>query len=195
MPTRGAALLVANHESSIDPALVALTTKRTIRFLARAELWLPGLRRLLNALGGIPVRRGRGDRRAMRRAAGAIESGQLVAIFPQGTTLPFRHRRYRGGAARLAIATGAPMIPIRLIGTGTAFRAFPPRLGFPKLRVIVGEPIHVKRGKPTRERVQQLTQQLERDIAALTPTSPKADSRHSDSPAGALESGIHSTRH
>lgn len=167
VPQTGGALLVANHESSIDPALVALTTERTIRFLARAELWVPGLRRLLDALGGIPIRRGRGDHHALRRAMRAIETGQLVAIFPQGTTLPFKRRRFRGGAARLALATGAPLIPIRLVGTGRAFRIFPPRLGFPKLRVLVGEPIHVERETPTRDRIAQLTRRLEREIAAL----------------------------
>ena len=167
LPTSGAALLVANHESSIDPALLALTTERTIRFLARAELWLPGLRRLLDALGGIPVRRGRGDHRAIRHAIRAIEAGQLVAVFPQGTTLPFKRRRYRGGAARLALGTGAPLIPIGLVGTGAAFRAFPPRLGFPKLRVLVGKPIHVERQTPTRDRIRQLTQRLEGEITAL----------------------------
>lgn len=167
MPASGAALLAANHDSSIDPALLALTSDRPIRFLARAELWLPGLGRLLDALGGIPVRRGRGDQSAIRRAIRALEAGELVAIFPQGTTLGFKQRTYKSGAARLALATGTPLIPVRLIGTEGAFRVFPPRLGFPKLRVVVGEPIRVERERATRDRVEQLTRRLEREIAAL----------------------------
>lgn len=169
VPTEGGALLAANHESSIDPALVALTTERPISFLARAELWQPGLRRLLDALGGIPVRRGRGDRSAIRRAANTIEAGHLVGIFPQGTILGFGKRRYRRGAARLALATGAPLVPVRLVGTAAAFSVLPPRLGFPKLRVCVGEPIRVRRQRPTRALVDELTAELERAIAALEP--------------------------
>jgi 1-acyl-sn-glycerol-3-phosphate acyltransferase len=169
MPERGGALLAANHDSSLDPALLALASERPIRFLARAELWLPGLRRLLDALGGIPVRRGRGDRSALRRAVRALESGELVAIFPQGTTLGFRKREYQGGAARLALATGAPLVPVRLVGTAGAFRVFPPRLGFPKLRVVVGEPIPVERQRPTRDVVAELTRRLELEIVSLGP--------------------------
>lgn len=167
VPEDGGVLLAANHESSIDPGLVALTTERPIRFLARAELWQPGLRRVLDALGGIPVRRGRGDRTALDRAAHLIESGEVVAIFPQGTTLRPSRRRYRRGAARLALATGAPLVPIRLVGTGAAFSLDPPRVGLPKLRVVVGPPIRVRRQPPTRSLVDELTRRLEDEIARL----------------------------
>jgi 1-acyl-sn-glycerol-3-phosphate acyltransferase len=165
----GGCLIAANHDSSIDPALVALTTDRPIRFLARAGLWQPGLRRLFDALGGIPIRRGRGDLQALGRAARLLEKGELVAIFPQGTVLRFRDRPYRRGAARLALATGAPIVPVRLIGTSAALSILPPRLGFPKLRVVVGEPIKVARGSATRERLERLTDQLEQTIASLAP--------------------------
>ena len=92
----------------------------------------------------------------------------MVAIFPQGTTLSFKRRRYHRGAARLALVTGAPLVPVRLIGTAAAFSIWPPRIGFPKLRVLVGEPIPVERRAPTRARVDQLTEQLEDEITHLT---------------------------
>jgi 1-acyl-sn-glycerol-3-phosphate acyltransferase len=167
IPREGGCILAANHESSIDPALVAQATERPIRFLARAELWQPGLRRVLDALGGIPVRRGRGDLGAIERAAGCVERGEVVAIFPQGTTLRFRNRRYRRGAARLALATGAPLIPVRLDGTARAFSLVPPRVGFPKLRVIVGAPLLVEQAEATRDAVARLTAELERAVGQL----------------------------
>ena len=169
IPPTGGCLIAANHDSSIDPALVALTTDRPIRFIARAELWQPGLRRLLDALGAIPIRRGVGDNRAMRRAKRLLEGGELVAIFPQGTVLRFRNRRFRSGAARVALATGAPLIPVRLFGTAAAFSLLPPRLGFPKLRVVVGEPLSVERQSPSLEAASRLTAELESAIAALAP--------------------------
>jgi 1-acyl-sn-glycerol-3-phosphate acyltransferase len=173
IPPSGGCVLAANHDSSIDPALVALTTERPIRFMARAELWQPGLRRLLDALGAIPVKRGEGDRGALRRARRLLEAGELVAIFPQGTVLRFRNRRYRRGAARVALTTGAPLVPVRLFGTAAAFSLVPPRLGFPKLRVVVGEPIPVAREEPTREAATRLTAELESAIDALAPSAPE----------------------
>lgn len=167
VPVAGGVLLAANHESSIDPALVALTTERPIRFLARAELWQPGLGRLLDALGGIPVRRGRGDHSALERAARLIQAGEVVAIFPQGTTLRRSSRRYRRGAARLALSTGAPLVPVRLVGTAAAFSVKPPRIGLPRLRVLVGPPIDVRRQLPTRALVDELTERLEDEIRRL----------------------------
>jgi 1-acyl-sn-glycerol-3-phosphate acyltransferase len=169
IPPAGGCVLAANHDSSIDPALLALTTQRPIRFIARAELWQPGLRRLLDALGAIPVRRGEGDNTAMRRARRLLEAGELVAIFPQGTVLRFRNRRFRRGAARVALTTGAPLVPVRLFGTAAAFSILPPRIGFPKLRVVVGEPLPVERQEPTREAATELTAELESAIAALAP--------------------------
>ena len=169
IPPTGAYVLAANHNSSIDPALVTLTTERPIRFVARAELWQPGLRRLLDALGAIPIRRGEGDRAAIRRAKRLLEAGELVAIFPQGTVLRFKNRRFRRGAARVALATGAPLVPVRLLDTAAAFSILPPRLGFPKLRVLVGEPLAVERQEPSREAAARLTAELESAIAALGP--------------------------
>ena len=169
IPRTGGCLIAANHDSSIDPALVALTTDRPIRFIARAELWQPGLRRVLDALGAIPIKRGVGDHRAMRRARRLLEAGELVAIFPQGTVLRFRDRRFRSGAARVALTTGAPLIPVRLFGTAAAFSILPPRLGFPKLRVVVGKPLPVERQEPSVEAAAKLTADLESAIAALAP--------------------------
>ena len=172
IPRTGGCVLAANHDSSIDPALVALATDRPVRFIARAELWQPGLRRLLDSMGAIPIRRGEGDHRAIRRAKRLLEAGEVVAIFPQGTVLRFRNRRFRRGAARVALTTGVPLVPVRLIGTAAAFSIWPPRLGFPKLRVVVGEPLPVVRQEPSREAATQLTADLESAIGALAPSPP-----------------------
>src|SRR5215210_6431432 len=177
IPRDGGYLLAANHESSIDPVLVALATERPVRFIARAELWQPGLRRLLDALGAIPVRRGQGDHTALQRARRLLEAGELVAIFPQGTVLRFRNRRFRRGAARVALTTGAPLVPVRLFGTAAAFSLVPPRLGFPKLRVVVGEPLLVERRQPSLEAATRLTAELETAIAALAPADAPEEER------------------
>ena len=71
--------------------------------------------------------------------------------------------------------TGAPIVPVRLVGTAAAFSLIPPRLGFPKLRVVVGEPLEVQRQEPTRDAAAELTEALEAAIAELTPQSSPDD--------------------
>lgn len=105
----------------------------------------------------------------MRRARRLLEAGERVTIFPQGTVLRFRNRRFRRGAARVALTTGAPLVPVRLFGTAAAFSLVPPRLGFPKLRVVVGQPLHVERQQPSLEAATRLTAEFESAIAALAP--------------------------
>src|SRR5580765_1912721 len=93
IPAQGPAILVANHESMIDPWLVGLTTPRPVRYMAKAELWNNPVTRFLMESGGtFPVARGLGDRGAVGRAAELLEQGEVLGIFPQGTCLPYRSR-------------------------------------------------------------------------------------------------------
>ena len=87
MPAAGPLLVVPDHDSQWDPIVIglALSRRRRLRFLARAELWrIPGLGPLLNALGQIRIERGAGDRQALRHAVDALARGEAVCIFPEG---------------------------------------------------------------------------------------------------------------
>ena len=87
IPPAGAAILVANHESMFDPWLLALATPRPVRYMAKAELWrIPLVGRALDAFGTFPVERGTGDATAMSRAASLLHAGEVIGIFPQGTS-------------------------------------------------------------------------------------------------------------
>ena len=164
IPARGAAILVANHESMFDPWLLALATPRPVRYMAKAELWrVPLVARVLEAFGAFPVERGTGDGSAMSRAASLLRAGEVIAIFPQGTSKQLPDRVFHRGAARLALATGAPIVPVRLVGT----RGFP-RPGRRATSVHVGEPIIVDAAKPTVAAARELTARLERAIAAAS---------------------------
>ena len=79
-------MVAANHESVLDPPLLSLVTRRPLRFLAKEELWRyrPSAW-LMDALGGVPVRRGRDGHVAVECAAELLAAGESVAIFPQGT--------------------------------------------------------------------------------------------------------------
>jgi 1-acyl-sn-glycerol-3-phosphate acyltransferase len=160
----GGAILAANHESVLDPFVLGLVTRRPVRFMAKIELWRFGaVGRAIEALGGLPIDRGRGDRDALAALAVLVREGWLVGIFPQGVVrdAPTWHR----GAAKLALMTGAPLVPVLIDGTAKALSRG--RIGLPRLRVVVGEPIHVEPAKPTIAASKALTEQLRLAVEAL----------------------------
>ena len=155
--------MAANHESVLDPPLLALITKRPLRFLAKEELWRyrPGAW-LMEALGAVPGRaRPRGLRRD-RPGGGADPAGEPVAIFPEGSVSGATWTR---GAARLALATGVPLVPVRIVGTGRALSRG--RIGLPRIRIVVGEPIPVERSQPTVAAARELTRILQERVESL----------------------------
>jgi 1-acyl-sn-glycerol-3-phosphate acyltransferase len=164
VPAAGPVIVVANHESVLDPIVLGCAIERELRFLTKAELWrwrLVG--RLLDLLGGIRIERGQGDRAALGEAQAALEAGQAVALFPQGSVRS--QGSWHRGAAKLALATGAPLVPVRLIGTASALSRG--HVGLPRLAVDVGEPIHVERRPSTIATARALTERLRAEVEQL----------------------------
>ncbi len=160
-PATGPCILVANHESLIDPWILCLATPRRVRFMAKAELWrYPGVRWAMEAYGTFPVERGNGDTGAMRRAGELLEAGELLGMFPRGTSKPAGNRVWHRGAARLALAHGLPIIPVRLVAT----RQLLPRR---PMRVLVGNAIEVTRQRPTIAAARALTERAHAEVEAL----------------------------
>jgi len=157
IPAVGPAVIAGNHDSVLDGIVLGAAADRDLCFLGKAELWrFRPLAWALDGIGAIPVERGRGDYEALARARRALEDGQVVAIFPQGAVRG--DRRWRRGAARLALATGAPIVPVRLVGTAEAMSRG--RIGFPRLRVIVCEPISVAATADDSDAATELTERL-----------------------------------
>jgi 1-acyl-sn-glycerol-3-phosphate acyltransferase len=176
IPATGPVILVANHESMLDPWLLALATPRPVRYMAKAELWRSGLvRPVMDALGTFPVERGIGDTAAVGRAAELLADGELLGIFPQGTCLPYRIRPWLRGAARLAISTGTTIVPVCIVGSEKALRPRKPKLGLPRIRVIVCDPVTPDKARPTVAAARALTARLEEAIEqARAPYGPPA---------------------
>lgn len=163
IPAHGPVILVANHESLFDPWLLALATPRPVRYMAKAELWrfrLVGA--AMNAFGAFPVERGTGDRVAMSRAAELLRDGEVLGMFPQGTSKRRAERPFHRGAARLALATGAPLVPVTIVGS----RGIPRPWRRRHTTVTVGEPIMIEAGPPTITAAKALTAQLEQRVTA-----------------------------
>lgn len=161
----GPCIVVANHESMLDAALLPLAAREPLRVMAKEELFRtrPGAW-LLEALGAFPVGRGRGDREALDRAAELLAAGAAIVIFPAGTV---GGESWHRGAARIALHTGAPLVPVRIENAAHALSRR--RIGFPRIRVLVGEPIPVERAKPTVAAARALTAAARDAVSTLSP--------------------------
>lgn len=168
IPVAGPCILVSNHESLVDPYVLGVVTDRPIHYMAKAELWgYPLLRQVMNGFGAFPVERGSGDRLAFGHAGRLLERGEVLGIFPQGTCVPRRDRPWFRGAARLALATGAPIVPVCMVGTERILRPYRFKVGLPKLRLLVARPLEVARQRPTLVAARELTRRVEEIIAEL----------------------------
>ena len=162
IPAHGPAVLAANHDSVLDGFVMGVLTGRVIHWMAKAELWgYPFVGRIMEALGAFRVERGASDELAMAHGIDWLKRGELVGIFPQGTCLPYRERPFRRGAARLALAAGAPIVPIALINTEQAIRPGKVKLGFPKVLAVIGAPLQPE------GTVEDLTARLEEAVENL----------------------------
>ena len=115
----------------------------------------------------LPRATGRRRPRGGGRAIALLEAGEVVGIFPTGTAFPFRRKPYGRGAARLALATGAPIVPVCLLRTERALRPSKPKVGFPRLEVLVAPPIAVAPAAATVARARALTAVVEEALAEL----------------------------
>jgi glycerol-3-phosphate dehydrogenase (NAD(P)+) len=127
IPAEGPAILASNHRSFLDPFVIAVMTRRPIYFVAKKELFLvhPLVSWLLSSLGAFPIDRGASDRESMATARAILERGDIVLMFPEGTRIrPGSLGRPKRGVGRLALETGAPVVPVAVIGTEAVRRGW-----------------------------------------------------------------------
>jgi len=164
IPLAGPLVVAGNHDSVLDPFVVAAAVPRTIHFVGKSEFWrYAPLRWWLGTVGAIPVVRGGGDADAVAAAVAVLEAGEAVGIFPEGGV--GRKGPWLRGAARMALATGAPLLPVRLLDTRRALGRG--SFGFPPLAALIGEPIAVERTTPTAELARELIDRLQAAVEAL----------------------------
>ena len=121
VPKRGQVILAANHQSFCDSFFLPLCVARKVTYLAKAEYFDDAKTAwFFRAAGQIPIRRGGGDasRRALDTAHEVLSKGSIIGLYPEGTRAidDYVHKG-RTGVARLALESGAPVIPVGLVGT------------------------------------------------------------------------------
>ena len=148
IPEHGPAILASNHLSFLDTVILPCSCRRPIFFLGKSDYFAGPQRWFFESVGVLPVYREGGDagEASLRRGQEALERGHLLGIYPEGTRSP-DGRLYRGktGPVRLALRTGAPIIPVAMVGT---FDVLPPGAKVPRLRRVgmrVGAPLDLSR--------------------------------------------------
>jgi 1-acyl-sn-glycerol-3-phosphate acyltransferase len=168
VPASGPCVLAANHVSVMDGFFLGIAVTRQVRFMAKAELHrVPIVKQVLEAAGAFPVERGADAGRAVAAGVKLLEQGAVVGVFPEGTSLPDKKRGYKRGAARLALASGAPLIPVALVGTQLTLEPRTHRVRLPQVKIVIGEPLRVERQEPTAEAATELTARLQAAIESL----------------------------
>src|SRR5919198_584819 len=148
IPAEGPVILASNHRSFLEPFVIAGMARRPIYFVAKKELFINRpIAWLLGALGAFPIDRHGGDQAAMATARAILERGDGVLIFPEGTRIrPGALGRAKRGVGRLALETGAPVVPVAVIGTEAVRKGW--RIRPHKVRIRAGAPLRFPKVGP-----------------------------------------------
>jgi 1-acyl-sn-glycerol-3-phosphate acyltransferase len=168
-PMTGPVVVAANHIGFLDGPLMAILGPRPVHALTKREMFVGGMGRLLRASGQIPIWRREPDPAAVRTALRVLRDGGVVGVFPEGSRGAGLMTRAEGGAAYLAIATGAAVVPLSMLGTravGGSLNSVPP----PGTRMVMtyGDPLVLpQHGWPRRrDEVREATHQVRRALLA-----------------------------
>ena len=143
LPPHGPFLMAVNHCSHLDPPLLGCRVAHPMHFFGRKTLWKPGFASWwLDTVGSHPVDRDGADLGAMKRTLGALEGGEAVILFPEGTRSPNGQLQpAKPGVGMMACRTQVPVVPARIFGSFQAFgrddrmpRPYP-------VSVVVGPPL------------------------------------------------------
>jgi 1-acyl-sn-glycerol-3-phosphate acyltransferase len=166
---QGGFVLAAGHASNFDPwpLALAISRRRFVRYMAKAELFWPPLSWIITSMGAFEVHRGEPDREAIATARRLAQEGNVIGMFPEGTrrtkgALKRREAAAHTGAARIALAAGVPLVPAAIGGTDRLAH-------FAQQTVAYGKPIRLDdlAGLSRKEAARIATDRLMEAIAEL----------------------------
>jgi 1-acyl-sn-glycerol-3-phosphate acyltransferase len=141
VPKSGPLLLAPNHFSQMDHFFTGLYLRRKVRFMAKSQIFGPPVLTYVFKHGGVfPVRRGHHDEEAFKTAFMLLDQGEMLLIYAEGgRSRSGKLGEPKAGIGRLALESGAPVVPVAIHGSESVRRW--KRFAFPKVTVQFGEPI------------------------------------------------------
>jgi 1-acyl-sn-glycerol-3-phosphate acyltransferase len=167
VPADGPAIIAPNHFSFLDHFFVGIYLRRKIQFMAKSQLFKRPLQFIFDHGGVFPVRRGHHDDEAFKTAHAVLERGDIVVMYAEaGRSRSGELGKPRHGMGRLALESGAPVIPTAIAGTEKARNWS--RLQFPKVTVQFGSPLRFEPVEnPTRAQAQAASEVVFERIRTL----------------------------
>ncbi|MDX3236801.1 lysophospholipid acyltransferase family protein [Streptomyces sp. ME03-5709C] len=153
LPAAGPVILAVNHSHYVDGPVLMGTCPRPVHFLIKKEVFVGPLDPFLRGIGQLPVDRRSTDRTAVTSALGVLERGGVLGIFPEGTRGEGDFADLRAGLAYFAVRSGAPIVPVAVLGTarpGRVIRGLPPVRG--RVDIVFGDPFDAGDGSGRRTR-------------------------------------------
>jgi 1-acyl-sn-glycerol-3-phosphate acyltransferase len=180
VPNHGSVILASNHASFVDPPLVGVGLKRMCNYMARATLFRnPLFGWWLREVGVVPVDRDGGSAAGLKTILGRLRQGSAVLLFPEGTrTSDGQLQPARSGIGLMALKSGAPVVPVRVLGS---FEAWGRRRPLPRphpVRLVFGTVLRFDRQcaeartcskQRLKELYQEVSDEIMSAIAALKP--------------------------
>ena len=184
VPASGAVIVAGNHPSYLDPLLISLPIERRVFFMAWDKLFaIPLLGTLLRQAGAFPVRLGDKDPNAYQKALDVLSEGLVLGIFPEaGRTAEGPMNPLKTGTARLAIESGAPIVPVTITGAYDAWPSsrlvpWPRKITVKYHTPIVLDPSEVQRRGGDREFHEEVMRDVREAIERRLIPSLTADAR------------------
>jgi 1-acyl-sn-glycerol-3-phosphate acyltransferase len=161
VPKSGALILAPNHFSQMDHFFVGLYLRRQVRFMAKSQMFGPPVLTYIYSHGGVfPVRRGHRDEESFKTAFAILRREEMLLVYAEGgRSRTGELGEVKPGIGRIALESGAPVVPVAIHGSASVRRW--KRLRFPKVTVQFGEPLSFPTEEaPSRERQLEVSERI-----------------------------------
>ncbi|CAL9623594.1 1-acyl-sn-glycerol-3-phosphate acyltransferase [Streptomyces sp. enrichment culture] len=168
VPPTGPVILAINHSHNIDGPMVMGVAPRPTHFLIKKEAFVGPLDPFLTGIGQLKVDRDSTDRTAITRALGVLDNGGVLGIFPEGTRGEGDFASLRAGLAYFAVRSGAPVVPVAVLGSserrGRFIKGLPPLRS--RVDVVFGDPFEAGdgSGRRTRKALDEATERIQKHL-------------------------------
>jgi len=170
VPASGPVIFAVNHSHNIDGPMVMGVAPRPTHFLIKKEAFIGPLDPFLTGIGQLKVDRSVADRTAITQALDVLAAGGVLGIFPEGTRGEGDFASLRAGLAYFAVRSGAPIVPIAVLGSsgrgGRLMKGLPPLRS--RIDVVFGDPFEAGdgSGRRTRKALDEATERIQKQLTS-----------------------------